>query len=171
MLPKSSSKHHNYRYDIYQLSSGNSRLKCIRIMTCLCPLNTTECSQVCNYWWAVSRLWLMRTTTINSGSLYISQLIIWGPPSLLHKMYGGGVLSSRAKRVWREVDLSLSPLSNFKNEWSCNSSPSIRLFHVNRENLTFFKFLNMFSAVGTFWFKFDSRISFYFGNSKIIVRH
>jgi hypothetical protein len=140
-------------------------------MTCLCPLNTTECSQVCNYLWAVRRLWLMLPKTINSGSLYISQLVFWGPPSLLHRMYGRGVLSSRAKGVWREIDVSISPRASFNNEWSYNTSPSIRFLHVNRGHLNFFfLFLNMFSAVWIIWFKFDSRISFYFGNSKIIVR-
>jgi len=76
---------------IYQLSYGTSRLKYIRIMTCLCPLNITKCSQVRKYWWAVSRLWLMRFTTINVGKLNVSQLGFWGPPSLLQKkVYGGG---------------------------------------------------------------------------------
>lgn len=38
---------------IYQLSPEPSKLKFIRIMTCLGPLNTTKCSQVCNYWQTV----------------------------------------------------------------------------------------------------------------------
>ena len=134
------------------------------------PLNTTQFSQVCNYWWAVSRLWLKGLTTINSGTLNVSLLVFWGPPSLLQKMYGGGFLSSKEKRVWGEFDFSLSPRADFKNEWSCNSSTSIRFLHANRENLICFKFSNMFSAIRTFCCKFDSRITFNIVNSKIIVR-
>jgi hypothetical protein len=69
-------------------------------------------------------------------------------------MYEGG-FPLRAKRVWRDVHIALSPTADFKNEWSCTSSPSIRLLHLNRENLNFFKFLINFSAVRPFCCKFD----------------
>ena len=95
------------------------------------PSEYKKGSEVCNYWWAVSGLWLMRLTTMYAGTLNVSQLDFWGPPSLLKKMYGGRGLLLRAKGGW---DFSLSPRADFKNEWSCNSSPSIRLLHVNREN-------------------------------------
>jgi hypothetical protein len=60
--------------------------------------------------------------------------------------------------------------ADFKNEWSCNSSPSIGLIHVNRQTLKFFQFLCKFPVVRKFWCKFDPRNTFYFGNSKIIAR-
>jgi hypothetical protein len=82
-------------------------------------------------------------------------------------MYEGG-FPLRAKRVWREVHLSLSPTGDFKNKGSCTSSPSIRLLHLNRENLTFFKFLNTFSAVRPFCFKFErSSVLVLFSNINI----
>jgi hypothetical protein len=110
---------------IYQLNFGISRLKCIRIMSCLCPLNTAGCSQACNYWWAVSHLRLIRPTTINSSSLYISQLVFWGPPSLLHKIYGGGSFFFEGKR-----GCGVKLTSHFHLEPILGMSGTVTLLHL-----------------------------------------